>query len=126
MKQIMESWRLYLGEGLKLNPPKKEIDRSRCVELKANPKAGYRSEIKCIPKDGVVDMRYFDTSSIDPNDPQYSGYTGAAEDQLEISRLQNMFHSAVYRGAIIQCSGSLDCVEKNDRLRLKRKGLDYE
>lgn len=121
MKQIMESWRLYLGEGLKL--PKKEPDWSRCVELKANPEAGYRSEIKCIPKDGVVDMRYFDTSSIDPNDPQYRG---SAEDQFEISRLQNMFHSAVYRGAIIQCSGSLDCVEKNDRLRLKRKGLDYE
>ena len=127
MKQIMESWRLYLGEGLKLSPSKKEIDRSRCVVLKANPKAGYRSEIKCIPKDGVLDMRYFDTSSIDPNDRQYSGYSGDVDDQDKIRILSDKFNDKVLRGLIIPCTGSLDdCQDLRDAQRLKRRGLDYE
>jgi hypothetical protein len=110
MKLIMENWRKYIGEGLVVEP--REPDWSRCVELKANPEAGYKSEIKCIPKDGVLDMRYFDTSSINPNDPQYSGYPGAEQDQDKISKLYNIFNEKVLRGLIIPCSSDEECAQK--------------
>ena len=111
----MENWRKYLSEGLRLNLPVKEPDWSRCVELKANSK--YGAEIKCIPSDGVLDMRYFDTSSINPNDPQYSGYPGADQDQDKIRILSDKFNDKVLRGLIVPCTSSIDCAQKEQKAK---------
>ena len=82
MKEIMKEWRLYLNEGLRLDPNNardehgefaKPLDEINCVELPPRKGVRYRARRVCIPKEGAeIDFRSFDTRSIDVNDSRYA------------------------------------------------------
>ncbi len=82
MKEIMKEWRLYLNEGLSLDPNNardadgefaNKLDKINCVELPPREGVRYRARRVCIPKEGAnIDFRFFDTRSIDVNDSRYA------------------------------------------------------